>query len=106
MISDLYARNPDAIQAVRSIATSCVSGMIVRGDLESWLLESGFAIELFEDHSQALREVAAQYIFDHGSLETLWTRGERTSDSQELATAMKRVRAGYFLLIATHVKEA
>jgi ubiquinone/menaquinone biosynthesis C-methylase UbiE len=105
MISDLYARNPKAIEAVRKLTGSCVTGMIVRDELEIWLQANGFAPHDFEDHSRTLREAVARFIFDHDSMAELWECGAHASDAQEIADAMKEVRAGYFLLIATRVEE-
>lgn len=100
MISDLYAGQPDAIGAVRALKNSCVSRMIVRKELEARLRRQGFRVKVWEDHSRALRECAARYIMEHGSLEGLWScAAEDPADSVE--RSMRSARAGYFLLIAT-----
>jgi arsenite methyltransferase len=99
-ISDLYARQPDAIARVRALKHSCVAGMIVREELEAALARHNFTIDIWEDHSQALRECAARFIFEHGRLDGLWNcDGEDSAGT--IQTAMKAVRAGYFLLVAT-----
>lgn len=102
IISDLYARNSPRIKAVRELRGACVSGMLVREELESWLLDAGFETVCFEDHSRALCEAAARFLFEHDSVDELWSSGEGMSDL-EINAAMKQVRAGYFLLIATRV---
>jgi arsenite methyltransferase len=102
IISDLYARRPDAITEVRGLHDSCVAGMIVREELQHSLENAGFVVDLWEDHSRALRECAARYLFAHGSLQGLWRCGGGTS-SDEAQGAMRAARAGYFLLIATRV---
>jgi len=99
MISDLYARRPEAIAQVRALHGSCATTMLVREELETSLSDAGFTVDVWEDHSRALRECAARYLFEHGSLEGLWgCGGESSSAIQE---AMQAARAGYFLLIAT-----
>jgi arsenite methyltransferase len=100
MISDLYARQPEAIGAVRLLKSSCVSGMIIREELETLLALCGFVVEVWEDHSRALRECAARFIMENDSLEGLWTN-EAKDSTQTIQTAMHDARAGYFLLIAT-----
>lgn len=100
IISDLYARQPEAIPALRNLPASCAAGILVREELEADLVNAGFTIDRWEDHSRALRECAARYLFEHGSLDGLWgCRGSQSS--QDTQAAMRAVRAGYFLLIAT-----
>lgn len=105
IISDLYARNSMAIAAIRELKGSCVSGIIVRTDLENWLNDAGFATLCFEDHSRALREAVAHFLFAHDSIDDLWMSATRAPNSESITAAMKQVRAGYFLLIATRVAE-
>ncbi len=106
MISDLYARNPGAIGALQRLNESCVPAVFVRQELECWLHEAGFAPQCFEDHSRALREAVARFIFDHGSMELLWDSAARDSNAPAIAAAMQQVKAGYFLQISTHVAGA
>ena len=103
MLSDLYARRPELIGHVRSLTGSCVSGMMVRTELETQLALNGLEVDLWEDHSRALRECAARFILEHGSCEGLWgcMPGATASD---IDRALRAVRAGYFLLIATRTK--
>jgi arsenite methyltransferase len=99
MISDLYARQPEAIAAVRALNGSCVSGMMVREELETRLALCGFRVEVWEDHSRALRECAARFILENDSLEGLWAC-EAEDSAEAIQAAMHAVRAGYFLLVA------
>lgn len=99
MISDLYARQPRAIARVRALKSSCASGMMVREELETRLDKQGFRVDVWEDHSQALRECAARFILEHGSLKGLWQcNGEDSAET--IQAAMKAARAGYFLVVA------
>lgn len=99
MISDLYARQPEAIGSVRALKSSCISGMIVREELEARLARCEFRVDVWEDNSQALRESAARFILENDSLEGLWTCEGRNS-TEAIQAAMHSARAGYFLLIA------
>lgn len=100
IISDLYVRRPEALAQMRALAGSCASGIIVRDELEAKLANAKFIVALWEDHSRALRECAARYIFEHGSLDGMW--GSASSNSSEpIQAALRASRAGYFLLIAT-----
>jgi SAM-dependent methyltransferase len=99
MISDLYARQPEAIGPVRALKSSCISGMIVREELETRLARCEFREDVWEDNSQALRESAARFILENDSLEGLWNcEGEDSAEA--IQAAMHSARAGYFLLIA------
>lgn len=100
IVADLYARQPEAIGEVRALKSSCVSGMLVRTELDSMLAAHGFTSNLWEDHSQALRECAARFILEHGTLAGLWGCGGDDS-AETIQSAMRAARAGYFLLIAT-----
>jgi arsenite methyltransferase len=100
MISDLYARQPDAIAHIRALKNSCVAGTIVRDELDARLAAYGFEINAWEDHSQALRECAARFILERGSLEGMWEcDGEDSAET--IQAAMKSARVGYFLMVAT-----
>ncbi|MFP5225999.1 MAG: DVU_1556 family methyltransferase [Acidobacteriota bacterium] len=99
IVSDLYARQPEAIGAARSLQGSCTAGILLRDELEASLAGAGFVVDVWEDHSRALREAAARFLFEHGSLDGLWNCGSASSAATQ--EAMRAVRAGYFLLIAT-----
>lgn len=98
VISDLYARRPEAIANVRALSSCCAAGMLLHEELAAMLGQTGFHVEVWEDHSRALRECAARYIFEHGSTQGLWNCGPQTSDA--IDSAMRSARAGYFLLVA------
>lgn len=100
MITDLYARNPEEIARVRILKGSSVAGMIARVELEARLTAHGFIVNVWEDHSQALRECAARFILDHYSLEGLW-QCSGVDSAETIRSAMKSARAGYFLAVAT-----
>ncbi|HUA99294.1 MAG TPA: class I SAM-dependent methyltransferase [Terracidiphilus sp.] len=101
IVADLYARNPEAIGRARALGHSAIAGMIVREELQASLRAHGFAAELWEDHSRALREFAARFLMYNGSLTQLWGCAGTGASAQEIESAMKATRAGYFLLIAT-----
>jgi arsenite methyltransferase len=101
IVCDLYARNSAAIDQVRSLCRSCIAGMILCEELEAQLRAHGFTIDHWEDHSQALRQYIARFLMYHDSLATLWNCDGSDVSAQQIQSAMKAARAGYFLLIAT-----
>jgi arsenite methyltransferase len=106
LVSDLYARAPAAICQVRALRRSCVSGMIVREELEAWLRDAGFSAYLWEDHSAALREFVARFLMQGGALAQLWGCNESPDGADAIAQAMRSVHAGYFLLMATRTVQS
>ena len=100
ILCDVYARSPEKIGAVRSLDPKSVSGVLVREELEQWLQHCGFEVSCFEDHSKALREAMAQFILEHDSPEELWGTCQAPNEVEQIAAAMKQVRAGYFTLTA------
>jgi arsenite methyltransferase len=99
IVADLYARHPAAIGRVRGLHASCVSGMVVREELEESLRAAGFSVDHWEDHSRALGEWVAGFLMAGGSAEELWGAGDGCA--AETGAAVRAVRAGYFLLLAT-----
>jgi arsenite methyltransferase len=101
VITDMYARNPNAAGHLRALPTACASGMIVRSDLERQLANHGFQVDLWEDHSNVLKQLLFRFLMDGGHLEQLWTRKcTKKEEATRINEAMKNVRPGYFLLVA------
>lgn len=100
MISDLYAREPEAAASLRSLEGSCLTGILTQSSLEEWLIAAEFVVEHFEDHSRELREMVARYIFEHGDEQGLWLGGAGGCGGDAIRAAMRQARVGYFLCIA------
>lgn len=102
ILSDIYARNADEIPAARSLPLACcLSKALSHEWLQAQLPQHNLSITLWEDHTVALKNLAGQIIFAHGSLIQFWQMlvGE-SLDACMLATATARLRPGYFLLLA------
>lgn len=92
LVTDVYARVPEAIGAVRALSGTGAAGIIVRAELEHRLAAAGFEICLWEDHSDVLGAYVARCIWEHGSADCLWPCN--------VAPVVRHVRPGYFLLVA------
>ena len=101
IVCDLYARNPSAIAEVRKLAGSCIAGLLVRQELEAELAAAGFSVAYWEDHSRELNEFVAGVWMSDGSLSSLWNCSDTAIPAGQCEAALRSVRAGYFLLIAT-----
>lgn len=105
VVSDVYARNPDSIAALRRLPfESCVRGALLRDEVFEQLRTHGFEIAAWQDHSDALRQFAAQLIWTHGSLDQFWRQATPDACSVDIQQALSRSRPGYFLLVAQKMK--
>jgi hypothetical protein len=61
---------------------------------------SAFTLLVWEDHSEALKRLAAQLVFACGSLQSLWGATGACASVNEYPSAVHRARPGYFLAVA------
>jgi SAM-dependent methyltransferase len=99
-ISDLYARTAEELSAAPPLPPgTCLSGLRSQAQICERLRAHGFEITAWQDHTAALKQLAVQLIFAHGSLQEFWqqaTGGAATATQR----AMARVKPGYYLLLA------
>lgn len=102
-VTDLYVRQPGGAAALHRLPLcSCLSGALPRKELTGRLQAAGFEVLLWEDHTAALKGLAAQLIMAHGSLDSFWRRMVPSGvAAAEIAPAIAAARPGYFLLIAS-----
>ncbi|MCJ8499421.1 DVU_1556 family methyltransferase [Desulfatitalea alkaliphila] len=90
VVSDLYRRNgigPPPGGALQG----CVAGALNGPAVQARIVEAGFRVYLFEDHSPLLRQLAAELVWHCGSLAALRQAG---------CGGPGGFRPGYFLLVA------
>lgn len=97
MTSDIYARNPAGIARLRELPlTSCLSGALSQAEFTAKVLAHGFHLALWEDHTEQLRQKAAQ-----GALAGLWQCAPVAGlDALDMQLIIAKAKPGYFLLIA------
>jgi len=99
IMSDIYRRNPsDNKQALP--CKSCFSGASDRERILGHLIDAGFTLHLWEDHSHLLRELAAKLIFMHGSMSAFWEQFVGGSNGRQMEQAVRTMRPGYYLVVA------
>ncbi len=104
VVSDVYARNPDGMAALRRLPfESCVRGAMLRDEMVERLRAHGFEILVWEDHSETLKHLAAQMILAHGSMSEFWSRSEPAADPMETQIAISTAKLGYYLLAAKKI---
>lgn len=96
VISDLYARSSrrEGKPSI-SAAGCCLAGTVARETLLARITTAGFEVASFEDHTPLLKQLAAQLVWAHGSMETFWSRAGFNCSGNG-----SNGRPGYCLLVA------
>lgn len=98
ILSDMLAGNRQAVAAARQLPISCcLSGAFSRGQIEAMLAETGFDLLLWEDQSEALKQLTVQIIWEYGSLANFWHC--TTAEGQAVNRTMAALKPGYFLVL-------
>lgn len=108
VMTDVYSRRPYVpVQAFSKPAVACcLQGAVDRPAVEARVAAVGFDLLLWEDHSGLLKQLAAQLVWTHGSLDAFWS-GFAGSDSlipKNGGGAGGCSRPGYYLLVAQKPK--
>jgi len=100
-VSDVYARNPDGLPALRRLPIdACLSGALSEQQIRDMLRAHGFRLITWEDHSETLKAMAARMAATCGGVAGLCEQTAQV-DPFDLQLALARARLGYFLLVAT-----
>ena len=90
IVSDLYARNPEGISALRSLpAGTCIGAALTKAEIEAKIAGCGLEIVAWQDCSGKLKE------FPVCTLSTA-----ATVDPFDLILAAGKAKLGYYLLVA------
>ncbi len=102
LLSDLYARRPEGIPALRSMpGASCLRGVLDLFAVQQTLQALGFEICFWEDHSDSLRTLSSRLCQAYGSMQTFWDQASGEAiDGFDLTLNIGRARPGYFILLA------
>jgi arsenite methyltransferase len=101
LITDMYLRLPDDTGELSALPVdSCLRGALPREAVERRLLRQGFDVLAWEDHSLALKRLAAQLVFACGSMKAFWGAAGACRPSSGEAPGVLRARPGYFACVA------
>ncbi len=101
VISDIYARLPEGALALRPLALNCcLKGIRSREEIIEEVERAGFQLFFWEDHSRALKQLAAQIVFAYGSMKAFWAAFAPECQTAVLDGALTAARPGYCLLVA------
>lgn len=105
VLTDLYI--PELFEAkiapMRGVQpTSCIDGALTIIDLIGTIERAGFKVDIIEDHTRLLRQLAGQMVFEHGSLNNFWEKvtGSICDNSLSQACRTGSFRPGYCMIIA------
>jgi len=100
-ISDIYVRDPAGDAFLRALPVNCgLRDAVGQPELFRHLQEHDFEIQLFEDHSEVIKELTRQIVTSHGSISAFWKQSEPEADLFEIVHAISKTKLGYFVAIA------
>lgn len=81
---------------------SCIDGAITLMNLIRLIEDAGFKIDIIEEHTRLLKQLAGQMVFEHGSLNNFWEKvtGSICDNSLSRACRTGALRPGYCMIIA------
>lgn len=103
ILTDVYARVQNHGEwKGRSSVHCCLQGAVDRATVENRVAEAGFDLELWEDHTPLLKQLAAQLVWTYGSLDAFWSALGRSDVTQNKHTAENTCsnRPGYYMAVA------
>ncbi len=106
ILSDLYARHPDGVEALQNLPIdSCLCGTRPQSAIIDRVEAAGFKVMLWEDHTKALNTLVAQLIWSNGSLQQFWCRATSRAAADDIQQAITQAKPGYYLLIAHKIDQ-
>lgn len=99
LLSDLYLRNGAFACSLPDEAGCLLHAEPLEKTL-SLLASCGFEVLHCADHSQELRQLAGQLIFDQGSLEAFWCRFLDGAAARRVCETLRAAPPGYYALVA------
>lgn len=101
VITDLYAKRPEGVFTLQHLpVNSCLKGTKSRQEIVRTVKENGFELFLWEDHSQLLKQMAAEIVFEFGSMHEFWKFFAPYCEVTDLECSLGQVRPGYYLMAA------
>ena len=74
ILADVYARLPESgAWTPRMPVRSCLQGAVDCPTVKGRIAAAGLELQLWEDHTPLLRQLAARLVWDYGSLDAFWS---------------------------------
>lgn len=102
VVTDVYARNETSERSWEKIPMDCcLKGAISRERIFRKMKLSSFEIDVWEDHSDALKEFAVRIILSYGSMDKFWGQmSDGMLRASEIGGIISMVKPGYYLMVA------
>lgn len=103
VINDVYARNPDALLALQDLKLdSCIRRALPKELLINQLVEQGFKLVNWCDHTNLLTQLTVNLIMTHGSMTQFWLKSSACAGAFDVGltqSTLKQAKMGYFQMI-------
>jgi arsenite methyltransferase len=106
VLTDIYGRNIYGIPPLRAVLShGCFNSVWSQSEINMMIQSIDLESILWEDHSEAIRNLTGKIILDHGSMDMFWknqshSRDNPTCDPLSFQLLLSRAKIGYFLNIA------
>jgi arsenite methyltransferase len=101
ILADLYIRNPRPDHESPDFSESCcLTGAQSRDVVLETVAKAGFRLLVWEDHSDLLKQLAAQMAWEYGTLEHFYSMIAPAGCNGMVSDHVRRTMPGYFLLVA------
>lgn len=101
ILTDVFARRPEGVSVLRRLPfQSCLRGARPKGEILGLVRAAGLETVLWEDHSNLLKRLAAELVFEHGSMRSFWAAIAPQCPCTLWADVQDLARPGYYLLAA------
>lgn len=103
VLTDVYARIAgDSEWQGRVSVRCCLQGAVDRPTVEKRMTAAGFMLELWEDHTALLKQLAARLIWTYGSLDAFWSAagGACAGGGKDKDGAAVAGHPGYYMVVA------
>jgi SAM-dependent methyltransferase len=106
ILTDIYGRNIYGIPPLRAVLShGCFNSVWSQSEINTMIQSIGLDSILWEDHSEAIRNLTGKIILDHGSMDMFWKnqsslRDNTMCDPLSFQLLLSRAKIGYFLHIA------
>jgi arsenite methyltransferase len=101
ILTDVYSKNPGVLDCPHDVfAKCCLRGAIPKDEIIRKIENKGFRVNLWEDHSDLLKDFAVRLILSYGSLNRFWIQASPCPvNPAQIQEAVRHLQPGYFLLI-------
>ncbi len=101
ILSDLYTRSGEADRRGEKLPVRCcLNGALDRSAVEELLIQCGFRVLVWEDHTAWLKHFAAELVLAYGSIASFWHAAGMQRQDCTFNGYDNRARPGYYLLVA------